>query len=215
MLVGTVRSQCAYEHVGNSICNTCSYTGETYYSPITAIDSVRIKIDNFTNCLGCGNEDFIIGIINCSTDSVYLTGTVHLVGSSYWVAYWGWGKFFSDTLRVEFMEVVPPPGGGWDTNYFCKVYDHIGVGINPAISNEKISIFPNPANKALTIRMPQNEVIQCIQILNAFGIPVKNQRLSGNLRVSEIEVSELTTGIYFIQITNQNGKIYTSIIQKN
>ncbi len=214
MFAGIVRSQCAYDHVGNSICNTCSYNSVTYYSPITAIDSVRIKIDNFANCLGC-DECFVVGIINCSNDSVHLTGSIHSIGSPYRVAVWGWGKFHSDTLRVEFMEVVPPPGGGWDTNYFCKVYDHIGVGINPTISNEKISIFPNPVNTAFTIRIPQNEVIQFIQILNTYGIPVKNQRLSGNRRLSEIGVSELTTGIYFIQITNQDGKIYTAIIQKN
>ena len=66
ILAGIVRSQCAYDHVGNSICNTCSYNGETYYSPITAIDSIRIKIDNFTNCLGCGNEDFVVGITTVS-----------------------------------------------------------------------------------------------------------------------------------------------------
>jgi hypothetical protein len=213
MLAGIVRSQCAYDHVGNSICNTCSYNGQTYYSPITAIDSVRIKIDNFANCLGC-DECFVVGIINCSNDSVHLTGSIHSIGYPYWVAVWGWGKFYSDTLRVEFMEVVPPPGGGWDTNYFCKVYDHIGVGINPLYSNETISIFPNPATRLVTIKMPQNEGIHDIQILNILGIPVIKQQISDKRTISELEVSELTNGIYLIQITNQNGKIYTSMLQK-
>jgi hypothetical protein len=62
--------------------------------------------------------------------------------------------------------------------------------------------------------MPQNEGIHDIQILNILGIPVIKQKISDKRTISELEVSELTNGIYLIQITNQNGKVYTSMIQK-
>ena len=72
------------------------------------------------------------------------------------------------------------------------------VGINEN-TTQNIRIYPNPATSQLTLNT--TEQIQRISILNITGKTVKTI-VSNN---STIDVSDLTKGIYFLQIQTGNG----------
>lgn len=64
----------------------------------------------------------------------------------------------------------------------------------------KLSIFPNPTSEKLTIQLPDNQNNnEKIQIFNTLGCLVKETEVSYS---KEIDVSELTNGVYFVRIKN-------------
>ncbi len=81
--------------------------------------------------------------------------------------------------------------------------------INP---NERIGIYPNPANENLiidlsSVSMQKNE----IKIYNSLSQNVK-QISSQFESILNVDLSNLTSGIYFIEIQNGNGKFRDKII---
>lgn len=75
----------------------------------------------------------------------------------------------------------------------------------------KISAFPNPTNDFVTIKSEKNEKLN-YQLFDLKGNLLK-QDSKGKLN-QEITVKELSTGIYFIKIYNENQKSKTIKIEK-
>jgi hypothetical protein len=78
------------------------------------------------------------------------------------------------------------------------------TGINENITNT-INIYPNPTSSTLNIEV--NEQTQ-ITIVNVLGEVVKTETIKG---LSTIDVTDLTSGIYFIQ---SNRGIKTKFIKQ-
>jgi hypothetical protein len=74
------------------------------------------------------------------------------------------------------------------------------TGLNEVISENKFSIYPNPANEYLTIRNNGNlnEKSQ-IQIFNTLGLLCKESSLSSSL---QLDISKLTKGLYFVRLND-------------
>jgi hypothetical protein len=70
------------------------------------------------------------------------------------------------------------------------------------ITDNSFSIYPNPAANVLNISNTNNFEIKNISVVDINGRVVKNQ--SGAL--TEINVSDLNTGIYFVTIETNEGK---------
>jgi len=85
-----------------------------------------------------------------------------------------------------------------------------GVG---EIATQNISIYPNPVTNQLNIEFgvstSVNEQIQRISILNITGKIVKTIVSNNNT----IDVSNLTKGIYFLQIQTENGMAVSKFIK--
>jgi len=76
------------------------------------------------------------------------------------------------------------------------------VGINNSIASNLLSIFPNPTKEFLNIET--NEVSQ-IKVLTILGeIVMVTQLNAGN---NTIDVSSYPSGVYFIQVTNEDGSV--------
>ncbi|QOD59617.1 T9SS type A sorting domain-containing protein [Polaribacter haliotis] len=75
---------------------------------------------------------------------------------------------------------------------------------------QKISFYPNPVNDILQIKNSDNLKISTIMIFNVLGKKVKVIRNPENA----IDVSDLSKGIYFLNINSENGKIVKRIIKK-
>lgn len=84
-----------------------------------------------------------------------------------------------------------------------------GVGIAENSIFDNINVFPNPANDILTINLKsQQEINTSIKIYNSIGKLVKEETTnfnSHNFNYS-IEVANLNSGLYFIEITSENKK---------
>jgi hypothetical protein len=80
--------------------------------------------------------------------------------------------------------------------------------------NSKVYIYPNPAYNQLTLRTDAADHITSISIVDSRGRIVLSQTSSTNL--TEVNVSTLTNGLYFIQIQQKSGKVSSEriIVQK-
>ncbi|NQX98180.1 MAG: T9SS type A sorting domain-containing protein [Flavobacteriales bacterium] len=82
------------------------------------------------------------------------------------------------------------------------------VGINE-LSNESLSVYPNPAKNQLTITNNQSQILN-ISIIDITGKTVKT--IIGN--VSTVNVSGLTKGIYFLQVQTEKGLLNSKFIRE-
>lgn len=73
-------------------------------------------------------------------------------------------------------------------------------------TTEKISMFPNPANTVLYIEI--NKAISKVEIFNASGQRVKV------VNTKNIPISELSSGIYVVKVTLENGNEWTNKLIK-
>jgi hypothetical protein len=81
-----------------------------------------------------------------------------------------------------------------------------GIRLNGHSTTNNIYIYPNPVNTTLNIELEKVPLDATIQIINATGQLVKVNNMSDNKK--QVDVSQLTTGIYFIRITTDNKDIF-------
>ncbi|HOY32013.1 MAG TPA: T9SS type A sorting domain-containing protein [Bacteroidales bacterium] len=77
------------------------------------------------------------------------------------------------------------------------------AGVTPVeLTPVQISIFPNPASDNMNIE--SNFGINNVRIFNDFGQLVLEQVLDG--KSATLNISNLTEGLYFVEVTGENGK---------
>jgi M6 family metalloprotease-like protein len=78
--------------------------------------------------------------------------------------------------------------------------------------NDEITIYPNPTTGKLTIES-KDLVIKNIEILDIMGRKVSShQPISSSHQ--QIDISHLTTGIYFVQLQTANGMITKKVVKE-
>ena len=83
----------------------------------------------------------------------------------------------------------------------------LGIENNPFIL-ENISLFPNPVNDILTIQISKNITFKGATLYNTLG---KEMFTTTN---KEIDLSKLSTGVYFIKVFTNSGNLYKKIIKE-
>lgn len=73
----------------------------------------------------------------------------------------------------------------------------ITTGISEASVTQNLLVFPNPANNILNI---DSKTAMNVNIVNLLGVTIQSQPL--NIGSNQINVSQLTSGIYFIKADN-------------
>ena len=68
--------------------------------------------------------------------------------------------------------------------------------------------MPNPTTNTFTIDL-NGEILEKVVIYNELGQRVKE------VTTNEVDISNLSNGIYFVKITSQSGKIATKKLIKN
>jgi hypothetical protein len=87
------------------------------------------------------------------------------------------------------------------------------LGVNDNVLEQNVNLFPNPARDFITISNGTDVMINSIEIYDMNG------RLVHQLKVDStsdqtINVSELTTGMYFINITSDQATVVKRLIKK-
>ncbi len=104
-------------------------------------------------------------------------------------------------------------------------YDTVVVTVNPVgvnelgIRNEGLRIWPNPGNGIMNLELGIKNGIQNteydLQITNVLGEEIKRLKLKVVSKITEINVSDLNEGIYFISIkTKENVYTQKIIVQR-
>jgi hypothetical protein len=78
--------------------------------------------------------------------------------------------------------------------------------------SSKFSTYPNPANNSVTVSNNDNILLSNVVITDINGRNVKEVKVN-NVSETEINISDLTSGIYFMNIDTDNGKAVKKIIK--
>jgi hypothetical protein len=127
--------------------------------------------------------------------SEFLSSTPLVAPSGYSTYSWSTGSTDSTTIAS---------GAGWhyltvtDSND-CEAYDSIYVVITVGMANipnqNSITIFPNPADQEVKIRINNNIVPDRVQVISLEGRTMMSKRQTGIL-----DISHLSSGIYIMNV---------------
>ena len=84
------------------------------------------------------------------------------------------------------------------------------MGLDESVIGE-ITIYPNPAKDKITIENIDVSSLYTIEILNISGQVVINQTIQNN---KSIDVSNLTSGVYVVKISNDSGVFVSKLIKE-
>ena len=95
-----------------------------------------------------------------------------------------------------------------------KSLSEIVTGIDESKTENRIYIYPNPCNDILHfsasgIKNYQNTYISVYDVLG--NLVIKNKIMNSQ---SELNISELSKGVYFIKIENTDNNITTKFIKE-
>ncbi len=79
-------------------------------------------------------------------------------------------------------------------------------------SDSSFSVYPNPATNLVKISSKENVVVNAISITDINGRVVKNNKFENRANI-EVNISDLTSGVYLIKITSNEGTETKKIIK--
>ncbi len=77
-------------------------------------------------------------------------------------------------------------------------------------SNSNVTLFPNPADKSLTINIEQFTAVNYIEITTIEGRIVKNISTIKGENTYNFDVSDLNNGLYLVDIKTEKGRVLNS-----
>lgn len=87
-------------------------------------------------------------------------------------------------------------------NYRIRLLTPISLGTNEFTNNNSINIYPNPVTTKLTIETTQLTKESVLTIIDINGQELKRLKLEANK--TQIDISNLTSGIYFVKLITYN-----------
>lgn len=116
------------------------------------------------------------------------------------------GEFWSDGSFYTFGDA-----NNWGVNVALAVYPVVSYTANvEEIASSEVSVYPNPANNELNIKM--NENISTVSVMTTEGKVVSTQAANGVS--TTVDLNGLNSGMYMFQVTTSNGSTYTSTFVK-
>jgi len=93
-----------------------------------------------------------------------------------------------------------------------RVTETITVGIREMSQSEDIVLYPNPTTGELRV-MSEELRIERVEIFDVYGRKLSSNHLIISSSHQKIDISHLTSGIYFIKIETDNGSVTKKIIK--
>lgn len=192
--------------------------GQTY----TVTDS-GTYISVVTSEQGCTGSDTIhIGynpdaVVDLGGDTVICDTASILLDAGAGLASYAWSTGESSQTIIVDMNAVP--AGDTSVNVLVNVLNSFGcsavdsvtvsftdcsdstIGISP-VNSELVNIFPNPTNGNISIQS-QTE-LKSITVIDALGSMIYSDQLTS----TRTQLSILTPGFYFINLTDNKGRTY-------
>lgn len=167
--------------------------------------------DNNSNSASAITTIFIDSLTIDSVQFIYHQDTVEL-GDIYYhgggpIISWNWcgfGYIVIDTIQPCCVIIVDD-WGCMDT--LCT---NISPNtINEYLSNNTISIFPNPSTDKISITNPPNSTIE---VLNTNGLIVKS--IFSNNKTTSVDLKDLSSGVYIVRVKTDKEIATKKIIKE-
>lgn len=114
--------------------------------------------------------------------------------------------YSNDSLKMIFDNMAaPPPNPMYSREFFGKRISNKTAGVNEILNSEVVKVFPNPASDVLIIESKKQ--MEEITITDLLGREVKNEKVK-----SQIDISDLKEGVYFVQIKANEGTAVKKIV---
>lgn len=107
--------------------------------------------------------------------------------------------------------VVANTWGCADTTAYA-VLTVSGVGVNDVVTNEMVSVFPNPVQDKITISLPLHVSNATIEVVDQLGQVVVRQTFSGTSYTTGI--NELPSGMYTVRVKGNDFVVYKKIVKE-
>lgn len=89
---------------------------------------------------------------------------------------------------------------------YAKVYDLSAVLSSDKFTKANFTIYPNPATEVLNIELQNDATLENVTIYNNLGQKIKT------VKQNTVDVSTLAKGLYFVEVTTNQGKASKKII---
>jgi hypothetical protein len=98
-----------------------------------------------------------------------------------------------------------PNGSGPFQQFTIPTFNAFNCGFAGVVEslNQTLTLFPNPANDVLMFSNYQSSMPYIVQMTNSVGQTILQQAMALN---KTLDISQLATGIYFVAVTDLNGK---------
>lgn len=126
--------------------------------------------------------------------AIYWTSTASGQGQAYHYTLWA----ENDTIQRLSLGTVT-------TGFSCRCVKDNTAGIHENSIEGSLEIFPNPANSVINIQV--NNFSGQVILLNSIGQQLKKMDISSQKSSFQFEISDLQSGIYFMQLVNSDGEI--------
>lgn len=185
---------CSYLELGSAIdFSTYNSIKMKVWSPVSGI-VVKLKLENLNNDASLNREIDVVNTVANAWEELTFTFPGIVNANNY--------------KRVVFFFNFNNNGAG-ESYYFDDVKLNTNLSLQN-FSNDKINIFPNPANDLITIS--SDNLIEAISLYNVLGQEVISSRPNNNNQT--IDIASLNSGVYIIKTTIAGATSSSRIVKK-
>ena len=189
---------------------TCNLPTSPQYTNDAAMDAT--KIDNlagkYRSLYGTPFDlQELSGIIQLDITSITHLKIIDVVGSINTL----YSNYDKNLNIINDPWPTPFSSSGFDLDA-VGVINASGVGIEKHKRSLEINIFPNPVSSELRVRSSEFKGKTVLKIRDLLGNEIRSFELYSVS--SELDISDLNPGIYFVSIENETGKSITKLIKE-
>ena len=131
-------------------------------------------------------------------------------------------EFSSSSAVIETIKIENFLQGGF--NYYdSNMSDHRPVGLKFDINSNtsatksqlakaNLNIYPNPATNQFSITFEKNIKNGFLEIFSVDGRCVKSLMLLNNQSLVDVNINDLTNGIYYVKVSSESGEIVRKLM---
>jgi len=201
-------------YLQNDMCNVVPLeVGDTIGTNLNWVDPSGSGTLMYKDGMGCNNFNSFkyIGLKLLLDDNYYfgwIRARTHYSLSGYEPGSYAWLRVSDYAINLE-----PSQGliaGDTITSLF---FSHT----NSIISNDNLTIYPNPAKTQFVVRSSDFEVRDdmVIHIFNTRGLKVEEIKVPDGVESLQVDVSKYTNGLYYLQYIHSNQIMETVKFIKN
>jgi hypothetical protein len=181
--------------VSNHPSNLTAYVKTTY----SEMDSVKIEIIIYYNGLTVDSGEWINTSFSPITSWIPVSISI--------------SRFNANADSAEIRITGGIKGG---TSLYVDELSFIVTEINENKNNNSLHFFPNPATDEITIKSQESRIEE-IEIYDVMGGKIKDftpNPFPGRARGTLVDISTLSTGIYFVKLRTEDGSVIKKLIKQ-